>query len=118
MKIRAVTTTVFVLLGIVSATPAQQSTSSTSPHVQGVSSYTIETAPVEEVLRVEDDGYNSVTYVVTWKGSHVGVEDPLCETHYQVGDTIKFMVSRWHRPDNVDPKILRFLLIDMPRLRS
>ena len=118
MSMRAVTAITFALVCSVPVARAQGGVTSASPHVHGVSSYTIEAARVEEVLRVEDDGFNSVTYVITWKGSHVGVEDPLCETHYQVGDTIKFMVTRWHRPDNDGPKVLRFLLLDMPRSRT
>ncbi len=43
--------------------PATQAQDSTADHSdkRGISSYTTETARVEDVLQVEDDGYKSVT---------------------------------------------------------
>lgn len=78
----------------------------------GISSYTTEIARVEGILRVEDDGYKSVTYVITWKGNHIGVEDPLSRSDHQVGDVIKFMVSRWHPSESPEPKVLSFTLVE------
>ena len=81
----------------------------------GNSSFTTETARIEDVLQVEDDGYRSVTYVVSWKGKRVGVEDPLSGSNHIVGDTITIMVSRWHPADKPDPKSLRFTLLEPHR---
>ena len=80
---------------------------------KGVGSYTTETARVESVLRVEDDGYRSVTYVVVWKGKRIGVEDPLSTSDHHIGEVIEFMVSRWHPSVNPEPKVLRFTLLEL-----
>ena len=97
------------------ATQAQNVAPSSQSGTRGVSSYTIETASIEDVLRVEDGGYKSVTYVVTWKGARVGVEDPLSVSNHHIGDTIKFMVHRWHPADKSDPRALHFTLLDPPK---
>lgn len=57
---------------------------------------TIESAPVVEVLRVDEEGFRFVAYVVLWNGRRVVIADPLAETEYQVGDAISFAVIR-HR---------------------
>lgn len=96
------------------ATRAQNVAPSSQSGTHGVSSYTIEKARIEDVLRVEDDGYRSVTYVITWKGERVGVDDPLSVSNHHIGDVIKFMVNRWHPAGKRDPRALRFTLLDPP----
>jgi hypothetical protein len=97
------------------ATRAQNVGPSSHSRTRGVSSYTIEKARIEDVLRVEDDGYKSVTYVITWKGERAGVDDPLSVSNHHIGDVIKFMVDRWHPTDKPDPRALRFTLLDPPK---
>jgi hypothetical protein len=56
--------------------------------------YEIETAKVEEVFDVEEDGYRFVSYRVKWNGRSVIVSDPLAKSRYGVGDEIRFMAHR------------------------
>jgi len=52
------------------------------------------TARVEQVFKVEDDGYQSISYLVSYHGQHVIIEDTLCSTDYALGDKIYFLVLR------------------------
>lgn len=57
-------------------------------------SMTQETATVEEVLRLQSDGYRYVAYIVKWHGARVAVSDALSNTSHAVGDRINFPASR------------------------
>ena len=60
------------------------------------SSYTLETARVEEVLQAFEGNYKNIAYVVAWNGSRVAVEDPSSSSTHREGDTINFMAQRVH----------------------
>jgi hypothetical protein len=51
-------------------------------------------ARVEQVFKVEDDGFQGIAYVITYHGKRVIVQDPLSSTDYAVGDKIYFLVFR------------------------
>jgi len=53
-----------------------------------------ETASVEEVLAIQDDGYHARSYVVRWHGNRVLLVDPLASTQLAVGATVSFDVMR------------------------
>jgi hypothetical protein len=55
---------------------------------------TRETAVVEEVVSAVDAGYRFRAFVVRWHGARVLVSDPLAESQGDVGDSIRFIVSR------------------------
>ena len=81
-----------------------------SPGIRG--QYQIETAKVEEALKITDDGYRFVAYIVTWHGERVVVSDPLAQTDYAPGDEISFMVNRGDLPGHglPDYKLLSFMI--------
>jgi hypothetical protein len=53
-----------------------------------------ETASVEEVLAIHEDGYHASSYVVHWHGNRVLLVDPLASTQLAVGATVSFEVMR------------------------
>ena len=53
---------------------------------------------VDEVVKVDDDGFVQINYIVQYKGQRLVVEDPLSRYNFAVGDTICFMVNKWDSP--------------------
>lgn len=79
------------------ATDAQQTSatpSATAEKQKPHSSFTTETAIIEEVVSTEDNGYRLSAYVVRWHNTRVLVSDPLAATHLGVGNSVHFLVSR------------------------
>lgn len=70
-------------------------------------SITSGSAPVENSLFAESDGYRFAAYQVTWHGMRVVVVDPLQNTVYKVGDRINFGVLR---SGAADERLLAFAL--------
>ena len=62
----------------------------------------------------ERDGARYRAYLVRWQGIEVVAEDPLGETDYSVGDTIRVLAIRTETTKNkVTTKHLSFLVADM-----
>lgn len=77
----------------------------------------IESARVEEALRMEDDGYKSAAYIVMRKGQRVAVQDPLAQTSYVTGDEIKYTVARWQSKTGDGLRTINFIVLPpMPKL--
>jgi hypothetical protein len=75
--------------------------------------YTTETARVEQVFRVVDDGFQYVAYQISWHGEHVIVSDPLTESAHVVGDEVRFMADRIETPSSPKPlKNIAFILLE------
>jgi hypothetical protein len=76
------------------ATAAETCTPSPVAESQVHSSFTKESAIVEDVLSTLQDGYRSRAYVVVWHGTRVLVSDPLAESNKNAGERIDFIASR------------------------
>jgi hypothetical protein len=87
--------------------------SSNADEAPSKKNYTIETAQIAEVLKTEDAGFKFISYVVSWKNHRVVVSDPIADTDYKVGDTIKFMAHRQDLAETnaTDRKILNFIIL-------
>jgi hypothetical protein len=70
------------------------------------------TAVVEKVFRVEDDGFVSNAYQVTWRGKPVIVADTIHSTDAVEGETIRFMVF-WNdmTEQKIGMKLLHFSIL-------
>ena len=55
------------------------------------------TAPIEETVLAESDGYRFVGYFVTWHQQRVFVIDPRSATQRGIGETLNFRVLRTGR---------------------
>ncbi len=70
------------------------------------------TAVTSQVLRVysaKDGDACFRSYVVSWKGQEVVVEDPLLRTEYKLGDQIVFLAVNMRNPaDDNPPRLLSF----------
>ena len=73
--------------------------------------YTTETVVVDEVLRLDDNGFRSNAYVATWNNSRVAVEDTLSRTNYRVGDKIKVLVTRLQVGSDPKMRLLHFMVV-------
>lgn len=51
-------------------------------------------AKVERVFKIEDGGFQYISYLVTYHDKQVIVEDAICSTNHSVGDEIRFLVCR------------------------
>jgi len=67
--------------------------------------YSMCTAPVEEAIKANVDGYVMIAYVVKLEGQRVIVEDPLSETQYTAGDTILFMLMKFDAPSDTKRRL-------------
>ena len=69
---------------------------------------------VEQVFKVEDDGFEYVAYLVTYHGKKVIVEDSPSSTDYSVGDMVDFLVVRVDTSKNFPDgkKLLKFMVDD------
>ena len=65
-------------------------------------------------LKVEDDGFEYVAYLVTYHGKKVIVEDSPSSTDYSVGDMVDFLVVRVDTSKNFPDgkKLLKFMVDD------
>jgi hypothetical protein len=72
-------------------------------------SITSGSAPVEDGLVAENDGYRFAAYRVMWHGMRVVVVDPLQKTVYKIGEPINFRVLRSGAGDE---RLLVFALTD------
>jgi len=52
------------------------------------------TATVEKVFKIEDDGFQYIAYQITYHGKQVIVEDPTCISNYSIGERLRFIVCR------------------------
>jgi len=106
-------------LGIVVATLIAFANHAAAAEGRGTS-YTTETAKVEKVFSVIDDGHRFVAYQVSWKGVPVIVSDALAKSDFKAGDEIHFMASRhWSAREGVSGYTnLTFSLLPEPRARA
>ena len=76
--------------------------------------FEVETARVEEVLKITDDGYRFIAYIVTWHGERVVVSDPLARTDHVAGDEISIMVHKMELPSSpaANKKTLSFMITE------
>jgi hypothetical protein len=77
----------------------------------GTPSASMESAPIEEVIDSSDGGYRFDAYVVHWHGARVLISDLLGVCHLNVGDRIRFMVTR---SDVGERHVLGFMSMERP----
>ena len=70
------------------------------------------TAKVELVYKTDEDGYQFNSYVITYHGKQVVVEDPIVSTTYQIGDEIRVLVIRndMSKTSSSNKKLLHFIV--------
>ena len=66
---------------------------------QPLSSYSVEVGVVEDVIALEQDGYQFRAYVVSWHGSRVLVSDPLAQTMLGEGDRLHYIAIHTSLPN-------------------
>ncbi len=100
-----------VPLAVLAQQPTEPEKSRVPPGMRG--SFTLETARVEEVYQVVEEGFRFVAYAVTWHNEKVIVSDPLADSDHAVGEEITFMASRSEIPSSAQPKkTLSFMLFE------
>jgi hypothetical protein len=66
---------------------------------------------------MEDQGATFRAYAVKYKGSEVVISDTLARSNKQVGDKIKFMVTRVEMPVGAEKvKAMNFQILDIPTI--
>lgn len=65
--------------------------------------YEVMQSTVLKVYSAKDENHKFVAYVVKWKDAEVVVSDPLAESNYKVGDTIKFLAQKISVPKSAPP---------------
>jgi hypothetical protein len=69
----------------------------------------VDSAPIEEVIEVIDQGFRFDAYIVRWHGARVLISDPLAVCHLSVGDSIHFIAAR---SDIGERHLLSFMSIE------
>jgi hypothetical protein len=72
------------------------------------------TSTVEKVFRTEDEGYISISYLVTWMNQPTIVIDSIHQTDFKVGEKVTFLVLKnalESKPGTPEKKLLHFEVI-------
>jgi len=83
------------------------------PGVKG--SHELHEGAVLKVYSAKEGENRFIAYVVKWKDSEVVVSDPLAQSDFKVGDTIKFLAQKLHL-ENAKPEVflLGFTVLNVP----
>jgi hypothetical protein len=79
------------LLSFTSVDQDAQRSGAPAANATADSSVTTATAPIEEVLSAEEEGYRFTAYLVKWHDAQIGISDVLSRSHAAVGDPIGFL---------------------------
>lgn len=83
------------------------------PGVKG--SHEVLDGAVLKVYSAKEGEHRFVAYVVKWKDAEVVVSDPLAQTDFKVGDTIKFLAQKLHlEKANPEVFVLGFAVLNVP----
>jgi hypothetical protein len=109
MTILRSTTLAMLVVGCAIAQQPKRPTSLISAENKSIETVT---AKVEQVLKFEDDSFEFIAYLVTYRGKQVVVEDPIGSTNHSVGDELRFIVVRTElsKADAKSKKLISFVV--------
>jgi hypothetical protein len=97
------------------AAPAQSLPDVEGPSSAKVAGPQMDSAPIEEVIEANDQGFRFDAYIVRWHGARVLISDPLGVCHLSMGDSIHFIVAH---TDIGDRHLLSFMSTERPERRG
>jgi hypothetical protein len=67
---------------------------------------------IEKVIKAEDDGFVSNSYLVAWRGKQIVVQDPIHQSELKVGENVRFLAVWISMPTkNGTRKLLSFTVL-------